>query len=154
LDWPGLARLRTLSLAGNPLGDVAAQMLAGTPALAGLEALNLNRASVTVPGCVLLLQSPHLRSLRRLDVGREWGYTGSGQEALPLLTSPWLGQLEEFRLPRLEAPDVFLQRLATCPEASGLRALDLHGSRITPDTARALVESPHLNGLKYLGVAA
>lgn len=66
--WPGLARLRTLTLRGNPLTSASAALLADCQAASGLEQLMIDLGQVGSDGARALAQSSHLTAAIR----RQW----------------------------------------------------------------------------------
>lgn len=68
LAGPAVARLRSLSLAGQPIGDRGADRLAGAEALAGLGWLELGRAGIGDAGIEALAASPLLAGLGYLGL--------------------------------------------------------------------------------------
>jgi hypothetical protein len=117
-----------------------------------LESLDVSETHCAFEEVAELFRSPHLTALRQLNVWRSfgWGTRDTGSAALALLDAAFLDGLEGVRFPRLHEPDEFLQRLARCPRVAGLRALFLSETRIGPETALALLASPHLSRLRFL----
>jgi uncharacterized protein (TIGR02996 family) len=65
---PHLARLTSLGLFSNRLGDAGARALAASPHLANLVDLDLDSNEITDAGSEALLASPHLAGLRRVKL--------------------------------------------------------------------------------------
>jgi len=110
---PHLARIRTLDLEDNDLGDEEIQALAGSPHLATIRTLLLWSNRIGDAGPRALANSPNLAALNRLDLSANTIGDG-GIEALA--SSPLLGRLV---------------------------LLDLQRNRIGDEGARALLASPH-----------
>ncbi len=70
--WPPLAGLRGLDLSRTGLGDAGAAALADSPLAAGLRRLALNGNRMTEAGKRLLLASPHLQRLLALELSDNW----------------------------------------------------------------------------------
>jgi uncharacterized protein (TIGR02996 family) len=106
-----LARLTTLDLEGNDLGDEGAVALAGSAHLAGLTTLLLWSNRIGDDGVRALARSPHLARLTRLDLSAN------------------------------AVADGGLEALASAPLLKRLTLLDLQRNRIGDDGARALLAS-------------
>ena len=87
-------RLRYLSLAGWPVGDAAAKVIARSPAFAGLTRLNLDYCRVGNAGAKALIASPHLQNLVQLRLSMNPITTGADALAdpavMPRLGDCWL----------------------------------------------------------------
>ncbi|MEL6181607.1 MAG: hypothetical protein AAFS10_21795 [Myxococcota bacterium] len=116
--------LRTLELSGNPaIRDDGIQALAQTSTALGITALHLNNCNLGPKGLEALLKAPMLQSVVWLDLcGNSIGVKGARL----------LGQ-----------------RLGKLPS---LKRLSLMSSRMGPQGAVALADSPHLGGLEQLDV--
>ncbi|HEY1378919.1 MAG TPA: TIGR02996 domain-containing protein [Gemmataceae bacterium] len=88
-------RLAALSLAGNDLGDLGADLLARWPPLAGLRSLDLSRTGLGDAGAAALADSPHVAGLRRLALNGN-RMTEAGKRRL--LASPYLQRLTALEL--------------------------------------------------------
>jgi uncharacterized protein (TIGR02996 family) len=111
---PYLARVTTLDLENNDLGDEEVQALAASPHLGPLTTLLLWSNRIGDDGARALARSPHLGRLSRLDLSNN-------------LVS-----------------DAGIQALATAPLLARLALLDLTKNRISDDGGRALLASPHV----------
>jgi Ran GTPase-activating protein (RanGAP) involved in mRNA processing and transport len=67
-ESPNLARLRTLSLSDNQLGNEGAAALAASPHLARLATLRLDNNGICKNGAEALADSPYLGRLLKLDL--------------------------------------------------------------------------------------
>jgi uncharacterized protein (TIGR02996 family) len=155
---PYLLGVRELTLTGTGMRGDVARAVARSKALGWLDSLRLDELGVGPAGARALAKAPALGRLRVLRL-RGAAIGPDGAEAL--VASP--------RLPRLEALDLSgrgmgsevmanvgdagLIRLAGCPGAGKLRVLVLEQNALTDAGARALAESPYLEGLRvlYLG---
>lgn len=122
LRSPLLARLVTLDLAGNALGDRGAALLAATPDLRDLERLGLRDNDIGDAGCTALAAAAHLAGLRALD-----------------LSENPIGDLGAVALAEAELPA--LERLELG-----------HGGRLGDDGACALARARGLGALRRLGL--
>jgi uncharacterized protein (TIGR02996 family) len=89
-SWPQLARLLSLCLPENGIGDVGAAILSASPFVAGLEVLDLGSDRIADAGASALALSPHLARLKELrldhnDIGASGAYA--------LARSPYLSGL-------------------------------------------------------------
>jgi uncharacterized protein (TIGR02996 family) len=120
LNTPAFANLRELSLKGEDKfpDRVGASALGGSPHLAGLQFLWLERVRLGDDGLAALASGPGAASLLTLAI-QENGITARGVRAL--------AGAEKFRT---------------------LRTLHMRKNNIGPGGAAALAESPHLHGLR------
>lgn len=168
------ASLRRLELSSARPSKSAIRALSEAPALSGLRALVIYGGAMKRDRLELLLGSPHLAQLRRLDVGRihdtaveclcawagwdglrELGLHGSlsGAASVALLRSGALERLESLLLggDRAEDPEALVDALIDA-ELPTLRYLDLRGRRLGAAAAR-LAEAPWLEQLDRLELA-
>jgi len=90
VSWPQLARLRSLRLPENEVGDAGAAAFSVSAFVAGLEVLDLGNNHISSEGASALAASPHLAGLKELyldynDIGAEGAYA--------LARSPYLANL-------------------------------------------------------------
>jgi uncharacterized protein (TIGR02996 family) len=152
-DSPGA--LHTLTVRGQGAGRDRLtgmfQALAGSPLARRLARLRvLPDTASALPGLRALIESPNLTNLRTLEL-MVW-LPGGGPLAYALADSDLLGRLHHLSLARVDIGDGGVVRLAASPRAAGLRVLDLRGSLMTDSGARALLESPYLEKVWWLGV--
>ena len=123
--------LRAVFVRGAPLGDDGLGALAGSPALASVRTLGVERCGLTDQGVRWLAQSPHVNGLRELYLcNREGLETGPLNQigdagAVALAASPSLGQLETLDLWNTGVGDAGLEALvasAHLPRLSSLTA--------------------------------
>jgi hypothetical protein len=150
-----LSRVEALSLVGdhpnqqpNPVQELAASPLARQ-----LVRLRVERRWVPEVARALV-ESPNLGNLRCLGLRTMGGPAGTGVQLAEMLAGSAL-------LPRLHTLLLADDRsggedgsvhLAGSPGVAGLRVLDLSAYPVTDAGARALLESPHLGNLWWLGV--
>jgi uncharacterized protein (TIGR02996 family) len=110
---PLLASCRGLSIASSRLGNEGVRVLAGSPAIRGLEALRLvGWDDLTAVGVRALTESPHLGALRELALG---DYTLDDETVAALLEAPFLCRLTRLELICWEPERKGLLRLADSP---------------------------------------
>ena len=93
---PGLGRLKHLALGYNNFYDHGnLQLIANNPSMSQLTALGLANCPANADDIVALTQSPHLTSMRRLDLA-----LGNDYDASLILLSQWprLAQIRHLRL--------------------------------------------------------
>jgi uncharacterized protein (TIGR02996 family) len=146
VDWQGL---EVLDLGCNELGPVAARHLAGAPQLASLRSLSLSASDLGERGARALARSPYLGQLRVLDINFYKKPRHKGIEALA--AAPWLPNLARLELCGTPMGTREIQALAAAP-LTGLRWLDLDGTRMRDAQVRALLRAPWLSGLTHLGL--
>jgi len=131
--------LRSLYLAGNPIGPRGVAALAGSPRLRALEYVDLSGCGLGDEGAVALACHDGLTGLRLLDLSAN-GIGDVGAAAL----AEWSGLA---RLSRLDLPgngigDSGAQALASSGHFARLRILTLQGNPLGPQGARALASAP------------
>ena len=143
--------LKTLELVNVGLTDAGAKRLAGKKQLAGVAHLNLQQNPLTAAGVASLVASPHLGSLRRLDLGSGFSnpYYGGGNcraqavgdgGAETLAASGLLGQLGSLSLRYAELGP---RGAAVCAAGAGLRRLDLSANPFGPAGVRPFADAPN-----------
>src|SRR5947208_1745074 len=95
---------------------------------------------------------PGLARLRRLELfnDNETELSLDGWNAL--IRSPHLSGLREFSPIGFGLSDEHLRALAACPNMTALERLDLSDNDITREGQLAILNSPHLRGLKALSL--
>jgi uncharacterized protein (TIGR02996 family) len=124
---PYLARVRTLYVENNDLGDSDNEALAGSAHLGELETLHLWCNHIVDPG-VQALAGGRLPRLRRLDLA---GNTVGDAGAATLASSPLLRGLAMLDLTGNQITDAGAQALAASPHAAGIAWLELAKNPIT-----------------------
>lgn len=134
-----MTRLTRLYLDDWPPGDQRA--LLSSPCLTNLTTLRL--AEAADEACLrLLATSPHLSSLQALDLGRCRLHEA---QLLALLNSPHLTRLRRLDLTSCELVGAPLRALALAPSAGRLRDLLLPPNAASPALKRLFASSPHLH---------
>jgi hypothetical protein len=148
---PSLAGLRALDLRGNPLGVRGMQELADSPYLTQLTHLSLEGTALRDDGVGVLAESPRFATLMVLDL-RGNRMTVRGLRALA--ASPHLKRLTRLGLWYNRLGDRGAAELAASPFLAQLRHLSLGYNGLGPRGIRALAGSPNLSGLTrlHLGV--
>ena len=178
-ESPNLSGLTALILRDCKIGSAGAAALAGSPHLGRLEKLDLMRNDIDDDGAVALAESSHLTNLVELSLwSNRVGPTGVralasahrprlnrlylsvnplGLEGVKALAaSPSVRRLSRLGLGvvRLRAADAdrvaAARALARSPHVAGLKSLGLFRNHVGDAGARALAESPHLANLADL----
>jgi uncharacterized protein (TIGR02996 family) len=148
---PQLATLTDLNLYWNDLTDTAAEILAGPSFLRRLERLELQTNELTSAGVAMLANSANLRTLRSLNLGSN---RLTAAAVLALVASPHLDALTELNLSNTldTMTEVGARALANWPGLARLDRLHLGNTGLTDRGVRLLAASPHLAGVKFLGL--
>ncbi|HEY1068747.1 MAG TPA: hypothetical protein VGE52_21670, partial [Pirellulales bacterium] len=196
LHAPRLVGLRSLDLSAPVLplsrrfdeGRLAGELvspfidaLAGAERLASLERLTLKRSGIPPASLRLLLESPHLRGLRSLNLSGNsrwnnlrtdgttelvgaahwtrlaeldlsWNGLQPG-ELRGLTESRTLTRLTSLNLAHNLLSDAGARLLAASPLTSRLTQLNLSGNRIRPIGCAALADSPYVTQLRSLDLS-
>lgn len=118
-----LRQLRSLDISAHDDSFGLQHLLSHSLEGSQLQALYLHDTSIPEPVMEVLVSSPHLRTLRILDVGQ----TSVGGRCL--------------------------QMLAESPNLAGLTRLNLASSNLRDDGAKTLAQSPYLRSLKQLDLS-
>jgi uncharacterized protein (TIGR02996 family) len=152
---PFLTGLTSLTVSGadesdfGQLGDEGVTALVASPNCANLTRLNLSHSGVGDRGAEVVARRPHLANLTDLGLFR----SRIGPEgAAALADSALLAGLTYLSLGGNRLGDSGAIALAAAPGATGLYFLDV-GWGVGQAGAEALLRSPHLSGLCYLGAA-
>jgi uncharacterized protein (TIGR02996 family) len=151
---PFLPRVATLRLRGAaPSNGLGISELLQSPAVAGLQTLDLSDTGVTTAEMWAVASSPHLDRLATLRLARN-----------PLDTRylSYLYQRPPRGRPGLRTLDLSscgldaaaIRLMAESSLAHGLETLDLAHNRLGDAGVQALAESPHLGGLRRLNLNA
>jgi uncharacterized protein (TIGR02996 family) len=144
-----LGNLASLNLANNDLGDDGVAALACSPCPANLASLDLGGNWIGAGGAVALAYAPHLTNLASLDLG----YNGIGAEGAEALAgSPYLGNLAFLDLGYNRIGAEGAAALARSAHLGNLASLDLERNQIGAAGAVALADSPHLANLACLNL--
>jgi hypothetical protein len=138
---PHLAGLTALDLGGCEIHQAGAESLAGAVALGGLRVLRLAGCGIGPNGLQAILQSPVLRRLTTLDVrGNHQCWINPNQR------EPWITLTEV----NVQNDGVLL--LAESGDAARLESIDLSLNSVEPSGWDAVLNSPHLAGVRSLNV--
>lgn len=123
MNWPGLATVRSLNLAGNDLNREGLRALLRSPHAAGLKELSLRDGRLNGQAMADFADAVPGLSLDVLDVGQNI-LNSAGAESVAV--APCLRELKSLRLDRCELPldgaRLFAQKATFL---GGLRALDV-----------------------------
>jgi uncharacterized protein (TIGR02996 family) len=144
---PAVAGLRLLDWSHNHLGEEGAAALATAPFRETLRVLILkSRNHINDAGVRHLCSGSPWKNLAHLDLT---GNPISPEEALTLVEHPNLARLVSLELTIEDRPHVFVKNLARSRAAARFRYLHLD-CRLTASAVKALIASPHLDGLEGL----
>jgi hypothetical protein len=148
-NGPAVAGLRLQDWSHNHLGEKGTAALAAAPFRESLRVLTLKgRNLLTDSGLRLLCKGGPWKNLAHLDLT---GNPISPEEALALVEHPNFARLVSLVLTVADRPHVFVENLARSRAAARLRHLNLD-CRLTSAAVKALISSPHLDGLEGLSV--
>lgn len=170
-----LRTLDTWTLSTNELGDEGAALLAKTPSMAQLHALQLDENELEDPGVRALAASSHLSGLTHLNLSNNFNLTpdaiasvarsqhltrlqhlGLGDINLEGAASLLLGRSDDhhpWRTLRLSGCGLLPKDLAMLCTTPTLQDLDLSFNRLTPAHIEVLTTSPALSGLRTLDLS-
>ncbi|HJZ56927.1 MAG TPA: TIGR02996 domain-containing protein [Gemmataceae bacterium] len=144
--WPGLARLRSLSLSGNDLRRAGLRALLQSPHAIELKHLALRGNGLTGPAMQEFDAAPAGLQLDSLDLGENLlRDTGAGH----LANAACLGGLKALHLDRCEFRVSAARKLAKAPFVGGLRVLNVGSNNLGPGGLAALLggNAPELHTL-------
>jgi Ran GTPase-activating protein (RanGAP) involved in mRNA processing and transport len=147
-----LPRLRELRLNDN--GRITADgvaALAGSPAMSGLELLDVSANDVGPAGVAAVADSEYLGGLHAFAVhANRIGDPGAAALAASPLLPRMLAREPRLVLPRCGIGPAGARALAAAAGLASARELDLTGNALGDDGVRALAESDHLPNLRRL----
>lgn len=155
-DTPVAARLRSLDVSGNRIGDAGVRVLASRPEFAGLTSLTYRgdeidyQMLVHANGAGALADSTTLTLLRMLDLGDQ--YIGEGG-LRRLVNSPNAAGLERLTVDYNDLGDIsdgWVTDLVESSHLGSLRELVLCGNRLGPLGAEELANWPHLEQMRVV----
>jgi uncharacterized protein (TIGR02996 family) len=149
LNLPKLPRLEGLHLSDNALAPAGVAVLAESPVLASLRALEFNTGNTRETLEVLLL-SPHLRRLEHLSLAG----TRQGDRAVALLNgAKRFPHLRSLSLGHTNLTADGLADLLRAPVAAGLESLDLSFNPLGVAGVRQLARTARLPRLTWLNLS-
>jgi uncharacterized protein (TIGR02996 family) len=135
---------------GNPGdGEPSIPSALGAPYWTGLRSLHLSDGLVSREAAEALLRLPNLRTLRHL---RLRAYDGWIADPVRTLAVDGFTELRTLGIEACYLNDDAAEALANCADLKNLRYLELRDNRITGRGVTALLTSPHLTNLVYLGL--
>ena len=144
---PEAAGVRSIRVGYSSAAETATALV-DCPYWTGLHELNLNATVVYPATAEALFRAPHLRTLRRLRMyGNRWP-----AETVRAFAAGGFSELVSVRFGGCDLDDEAAAALAACPALAKLRNLDLDHGDITGRGVTALLSSPHLARLSFLGV--
>jgi uncharacterized protein (TIGR02996 family) len=145
-NHPEAAGVRSLTLRAG-FDDQIAEALARGPHWTGLHDLDLSGTIPNADAAEVLFEAKNLRTLRRLHL-----YGGWGPDTIQAIATADFTELTSLRLSHCGLDDDAAEILAGCSRLANLRTLDLEGNYLTGRGATALLTSPHLANVAYLGL--
>ena len=152
---PHFASLHTIHFVGQPVDDAFASHLTRSPHLAGIRSIRVGQCSLTPQGLLSLLEARNLPQLSQLEISS--AHVASGHLAA-LAGSKSLLRLRSLIFRGCTVGAEGAQAFARSKYAANLVVLGIghfptQGSTpLRAAGAVALAESPHLRGLKELGI--
>jgi uncharacterized protein (TIGR02996 family) len=135
--WPGMTRVRSLTLSGNYVGQEGLRALLRSPHTIGLKELVLRGSGLTGEAMQEFDDARPELQLDVLDLGenllRDLG-------AMDLATAPCLRELKVLELDRCELPLSAARRLAKAKFLGSLRRLNVDSNSFGPEGLHALLE--------------
>lgn len=153
-DTPVAARLRSLDVSGNRIGDAGVRVLASRPEFAGLTSFTYRgdeidyQMLIHANGAAALADSATLTRLRALDLGDQ--YIGEGG-LRRLIHSPNAAGLERLVVDYNDLGDIsdgWVSDVVGSRHLGALRELVLCGNRLGPLGAEELAQWPHLEHMR------
>jgi uncharacterized protein (TIGR02996 family) len=144
---PEAAGIRTLKVRYG-MADEIVSALVDSPHWTGLRELNLSDTVISSTAAGELFRAKHLRTLKRLHVlGNDWPV-----ETFRAFAAGGFDQLISLRFYRSGLDDDGAEALAACPALARLRKLDVDHNALTGRGVTALLCSPHLKRVAFLGL--
>lgn len=136
--WPGMSRLRSLTLSANDVRRRGLRVLLRSPAVSGLKELVLCNSGLGGQAMQEFASATPQLQLDVLDLGQNL-LRDLGAEHLA--RAPCLGELKVLQLDRCEIGSAGARALAGAPFLGGLRQLHVNSNRFGPEGLRALLEA-------------
>jgi uncharacterized protein (TIGR02996 family) len=131
------------------LGASGSRKLAAIPYLRQIQRFMFSIRGLTTEGVVAICSSPHLMSLRCLELYSE----DVRDEGLEALASSHLRSLRTLRIRKGGVGAKGVQALAQSPVSCGIEMLDLWENNLGPAGAIALSQSPYMENVQTLALA-
>jgi hypothetical protein len=149
LHTPGPLRLHSLMVIGmTGHGQAFAGLIARSPALADLTALELVACDISHEAVGTLMQAPFVGNLHLLCLA---GNRIQARGLLAVLASPLsAGSLDDLHLHHCDLPPGALRRLFRWRGLANVTRLELGSNQLDVQTVEALARSPHLARLTTL----
>jgi uncharacterized protein (TIGR02996 family) len=147
--WPGFARVRSLTLSGNAVGQAGLEALLGSPDATGLKELAVRNNSLNPVAMQEFHAAPQELHLDVLDLGENL----LGERGVePLASAPCLRELKVLHLDRCELPLAGARQLARAPFFGSLRRLNVSHNSFGPEGLQALLKKkpPELHTLQMI----
>ncbi len=149
-NHPAAASIRTLTVevSDGAGGERLAEALADPPYWTGLRILNLANTWFDPTPAEVLFRAPHLRGLTTLRMnGNNWT-----ADTVRTFTETAFPNLTDLRFTHAELNDHAAEVLANAPSLDTVRYLDVGHNLITGHGATALLCSPHLANMAFIGL--
>jgi uncharacterized protein (TIGR02996 family) len=144
---PEAAGVRTVRVRYSGSAETVSALV-DSPHWIGLRELDLIATVVSAETAEELFRAKHLRSLRRLHVhGNNWPV-----ETVRTFASGGFSELASLRFSACDLDDAAAEVIAACPDLAKLRKLDLDHNNITGRGVTALLSSPQLARVAFLGL--
>lgn len=150
---PAATAIRSLSLRTTRFvsGAEVAEALAGSPHWSGLDSLDTRSLFFDPTSAEVLMRASHLRGLRRMDIRTSGSWSA---DTIRVLAETGFPNLVDLRFVNCDLNDDAVEVLANIPSLGNLRNLDVGHNQITGRGATALLCSPHLSSLAFIGLEA
>jgi uncharacterized protein (TIGR02996 family) len=146
---PEAAGVRSLTVYYGTSFEITSA-LADSPHWTGLRSLDLSASTLASEDAEALFRAPQLRTQKRLAVrGQFWA-----PDAAHALAAGGFTELTSLQLTQCNLGDDAAEVLAACPALARLRTLDLAHNALTGTGVTALLSSPHLANVAFLGLEA
>jgi hypothetical protein len=149
VTWPGMTRLRSLTLSGNAVGQEGLRALLQSPRATGLKELVLRSNGLTSKAMAEFTAARTELKLNALDLGENLiGDLGATDLAL----APCLGELKVLQLDRCEILSSGARWLVNAPLVDSLRRLNVNHNGFAPEGLYRLLDKqpPWLHTLEMV----
>lgn len=142
--------LRSLKVELDPLSPAAMRRLLRGLSGPPLRELSLSGCRLTKEHAQAIAGSPCMRTLQSLDISSNWEFDSSAAQVL--FGSADLGSLSHLDLNYTQIGSEGARTLASTKGLGRLRSLNVEGADIDNGGLLALLASPNLQGLTWLGI--